>query len=79
MEAVATAKETTSNLKIKNFRWDNDMVQHLINSLLEFKRLTRYKNLDFDADKPMQYKELRIKMASIYENQDQSLFGRVKA
>ena len=27
----------------------------------------------------MQYKELRIKMASIYENQDQSLFGRVKA
>ena len=38
-----------------------------------------YKNLDFDADKPMQYKELRIKMASIYENQDQSLFGRVKA
>ena len=27
----------------------------------------------------MQYKELQIKMASIYENQDQSLFGRVKA
>ena len=29
-----------------------------INSLLENKRLTTYKNLDFDADKPMQYKEL---------------------
>ena len=31
------------------------MVQHLINSLLEYKRLMTYKNLDFDADKPMQY------------------------
>ena len=30
MEATATAKETTSNLKRKNFRWDNDMVQQLI-------------------------------------------------
>ena len=38
-----------------------------------------YKNLDYDADKPMQYKEVRIKITSIYENQDQSLFGRVKA
>ena len=28
------------------------------------------KNLDFEADKPVQYKELQIKMASIYENQD---------
>ena len=36
MEAAATAKETTSNLKRKNFRWDNDMVQRLINSLLEY-------------------------------------------
>ena len=58
MEAAATAKETTSNLKRKNSRWDNDMVQHLINSLLENKRLVTYKNLTFDTDKPMQYKEL---------------------
>ena len=33
MEAVATAEETITNLKIKNSRWDNDMIQHLINSL----------------------------------------------
>ena len=38
-----------------------------------------YQNLDLDADKPMQYKGIRMKMASIYENQDQSLFRRVKA
>ena len=60
MEAAATAKETTSNLKRKNFRQDNDMVQYLINSLLDYKRLMTYKNLDYDAEKPMQYKELRI-------------------
>ena len=29
-----------------------------INTLLENKRLMTYKNLDVDADKPMQYKEL---------------------
>ena len=39
MEAAAKGKETTSNLKIKNFRCGNDMVQHLIDSLLENKRL----------------------------------------
>ena len=48
------------------------MVQHLINSSLEYKQLMTYKHLDFDADKPLQYKKLRIKMAGIYENKDQS-------
>ena len=42
IEAVATAKETTSNLKRENFRSDNAMVQHLINSSLEYKRLMTY-------------------------------------
>ena len=73
MEAAATAKGTTSNLKRKKFRWDDDIVQHLINSLLEYRRLMTYKNLAFDADKPVQSKEIRTKMASIYANQDQSL------
>ena len=38
-----------------------------------------YKNLVFNPDKLIQYKELEIKIASIYENQDQSLFRKVKA
>ena len=42
MEAAAIAKETASNLKRKKFRWDNDLVQHLINSLLEYKRPMTY-------------------------------------
>ena len=37
-----------------------------------------YKSLDFNPGKSMQYKELQIKMDSIYENQDQS-FRKVKA
>ena len=35
-----------------------------------------YKGIDFDRDKPIQYKELRSLMANIYE-QDVSLFGPV--
>ena len=34
-----------------------------------------YRDLDFDADKPIQYKELRYKMALKYEDEDVSLFG----
>ena len=79
MEAATTAKDTTSNLRRNNFRWNNYMVHHLINSLLEYKRLTMYKNLDFDADKPMQYKEQQIKRVSIYKNQDQNFFSQVEA
>ena len=33
-----------------------------------------YEGIDFDGDKPMQYKELRLKMAEIY-NEDITLFG----
>ena len=68
MEAATTANDTTSNLRRNNFRWNNYMVHHLINSLLEYKRLMMYKNLDFDADKPRQYKEQQIKRVSIYKN-----------
>ena len=37
------------------------------------------KNLGFNADKPIQYKKLQIKMDNIYKNQDPSLFRNVKA
>ena len=49
------------------------MIDHLIDCLLNYKSNMQYKSLDFDADKPMQYKELRIDMAAIYE-QDISLY-----
>ena len=33
-----------------------------------------YRSLDFDADKKIQYQELRVEMAKLYED-DVSLFG----
>ena len=59
----------------KYFRWEIEMVENLISSITECKTRMEYKNLDFDADKPAQYKELRILMAEIYEEKDTSLFG----
>ena len=36
-----------------------------------------YRSLDFDADKPAQYKYLRIETAKLYAEQDEELFGPV--
>ena len=36
-----------------------------------------YRSLDFDADKPAQYKYLRIEMAKLYAEQEEELFGPV--
>jgi hypothetical protein len=58
----------------KNFRWETDMIEHLIDCLLDYKSSMMYKNLDFDADKPMTYRKLRLAMATIYE-EDISVFG----
>ena len=54
-------------LKRKNFRWSNEMVENLINYLSSYKSM-EYRSLDFDADKPAQYKHLRKEMAKIYAN-----------
>ena len=67
-----------SQVKPKNFRWKPPMIEHLIDCLLEYKSLMSYKGLDFDGDKPMQYRELRLKLADIYRN-DTSVFGPVVA
>ena len=52
------------------------MIEHLIDSLTEYKTNMSYKGIDFDGDKPMQYKELRLKMAEIY-SENIILFGPV--
>ena len=61
----------------KSFLWEPNMIEHLIDFLLQYKASMLYKSPDFDADKPMQYKELRILMAGIYEETEVSLFGQV--
>ena len=61
----------------KYFRWDLNLVQNLVECLLEYKSKMEYKSLDFDADKPMQYNEIRLRMAMLFEEEDVSLFGPV--
>ena len=61
----------------KCFRWDLNLVQNLVECLLEYKSKMEYRSLDFDADKPMQYKEIRLMMAMLFEEEDVSLFGPI--
>ena len=63
---VAAAAETTADLK--KIRWHSDMVQHLFNLLLQYKRSVTYENLGLDADKQMQYKELWIKWSVLIKS-----------
>lgn len=50
------------------------MIEVFIDSLLEYKTEMSYKGIDFDGDKPMQYKEIHLVMAKIY-NEDIFMFG----
>jgi hypothetical protein len=71
---IASMAATNSEKKRKNFRWNSDMIEVLIDSLMEYKTQMSYKGIDFDGDKPMQYKEIRLMMAKIY-SEDISIFG----
>ena len=72
------AKEAVNDTRKKPyFRWRPEMIENLICCLHQYKTAMAYKNLDFDADKPIQYKELRLKMAALFEDEDASLFGAV--
>ena len=51
----------------KNFLWETDSIEHLIDCLLDYKSSMTFKILILDADKPVQYKHLRVVMANIYE------------
>ena len=50
------------------------MIEDLIKCLNSFKSLMQFKNLDFDADKAVQYASIREAMAALYP-EDISLFG----
>ena len=69
------ASYSTSNFdkKRKNFRWNPEIIEQLIDSMMEYKTQMSYKGIDFDGDKPMQHKELRLMMAEI-NKEDTSLF-----
>ena len=47
----------------------------IIDCLQEYMSAMEYKGLDFDGDKPIQYDELRLFTAKLYEKKNVSLFG----
>lgn len=51
------------------------MVSQLINCLLIYKSKMAYRSLDFDADKQIQYQELRLVMAKLHINEE-FMFGQ---
>ena len=51
------------------------MVQDLIKCLLNYKTRLSYDGLDFDADRPLQYREIRKAMVKIYD--EVAFFGPV--
>ena len=46
----------------ENFRWNMEMIEQLVKFLQAYKSKMEYQNLDFDGDRPAQYKELRIQI-----------------
>ena len=61
--------------KKKVFRWSSEMIENLITCLTTYKARLEYQAVDFDGDRPAQYKELKKEMAKLYEIEDVSLFG----
>ena len=53
------------------------MIENLIDCLSSYKSIMEYRSLDFDVDKPAQYKHLRKEMAKLYADEDESLLGPV--
>ena len=75
---MAAAKFKSNIEKKQVFRWTDEMIENLIDSISEYKSLMSYKGLDFDGDKPAMYKYLRENMAKRYNNDDERwLFGLV--
>ena len=50
------------------------MVGNLIECLKDYKVRMEFKGLDFDGDRPVQYKEVRKEMAKMYE-ENPEFFG----
>ena len=53
------------------------MIEDLIATIESYKAFMEYKNLDFDADKHVQYIWVREAMAKRYKEIDETLFGPV--
>ena len=76
MAAEPSAKKRKEDEKKKCFWWTDQMHESLIEVLKDYKVSCEYNNIDFDADKTLQYKTLRKEMAKRFNTAD-SPFGPV--
>ena len=61
--------------KTQTARWSTEMVRDLIKCLQNYQTMLSYKGCDFDADRPLQYREIRKSMAKLYEEVNIAFFG----
>ena len=76
MAAGPSVKKHKEDEKKKCFWWTDEMHTSLIEALKDYKFSCEYNNIDFDADKTLQYKTLRKEMAKRFNTKD-SPFGSV--
>eukprot|EP00112_Aurelia_sp_Birch-Aquarium-sp1_P017764 Seg4156.1 transcript_id=Seg4156.1/GoldUCD/mRNA.D3Y31 product="hypothetical protein" protein_id=Seg4156.1/GoldUCD/D3Y31 len=72
LKAKATEEKSVSTAA--KFKWNNEMVLKLLDSLKEFKATMEFNNFDFNADKPRQYEEVRRILSRKFCGQPE-LFG----
>ena len=63
-----SSNHSKENQKEKKIWWTDKMVSQLIEYLAAYKSKMKYQNKYFDADRPMQYKEIRREMAKVYDD-----------
>lgn len=74
MILLILTKHQQKRSKKKAFRFSDEMIDNLITYLLEYKVKCEYNNIDSDADKPAQYKNIREEMSKYYVD-DEDMFG----
>ena len=60
---------------IKTASWSTEMVRDLIMCLQNNKTILSYNGIDFDTDRPLQYREIWKSMAKLYEEVNPAFFG----
>ena len=70
------ASQTTQDSKKKQFKWTSEMVHNLLTCLAAYKAKMEFEGLDFDGDRPSQYREVRKEMSKIYA--EDGTFGPIE-
>ena len=78
---MTSEKKVTSSSKRKKtkmwFRWSALQIEQLIDCISAYKSKMAFMDLDFEADKPRMYSELRVMMAELYADINVESFGPV--